>query len=350
MAVTIYDVARRAGVGIGTVSRAINNSPLIAAHTKARVLKAIEELDYRPHALAQGLARNKTNMIAIIVPFFTGYFFVELLRGVQEEAIKLHYDIVLYSVHQTDKVELFLERTLRERRVDGVLLISLPISDRYARKFLTSRVPVVLVDSFHPSLDSITVENREGAYKATSHLLALGHRRVGMIVGHLRSMPARVRLEGFRQALADHGVAMEERYIAVVDSMPGQDGFCKEAGYQGMQRLLQLGAERPTAVFVSSDIQAEGAMRAAIEAGVRIPQDMAVVGFDDIEIAELLGLTTMRQPMLEMGRLAVERLVKRISQPRAPRYARTFAPTLVVRQSCGAHTSVRPTLGAVGAV
>lgn len=344
MPVTIYDVARRAGVGIGTVSRALNNSPLIAADTKARVLKAIQELDYRPHALAQGLARNKTDMIAIIVPFFTGYFFVELLRGVQEEAIRHHYDLVLYSVHQTDKVELFLERALRERRVDGVLLLSLPISDRYARKFVTSRVPIVLVDSFHPSLDSITVENRDGAYQATSHLLALGHRRVGMIVGHLRSMPARVRLEGFRQALADHGIPFDERYVAMVDSIPGQDGFCKEAGYEGMKKLLALGAERPSAVFVSSDIQAEGAMRAALEVGVRIPQDVAIVGFDDIEIAELLGLTTMRQPMWEMGRLAVDRLVERIGEPDAPRYARSFAPSLVVRQSCGALMSVRPSL------
>ncbi|MDZ7394118.1 MAG: LacI family transcriptional regulator [candidate division KSB1 bacterium] len=347
MPVTIYDVARRAGVGIGTVSRALNDSPLIAADTKARVLKAIEELDYRPHALAQGLARNKTDMIAIIVPFFTGYFFVELLRGVQEEAIRHHYDLVLYSVHQTDKVELFLERALRERRVDGVLLISLPISDRYARKFVSSRVPIVLVDSFHPWLDSITVENRDGAYQATSHLVTLGHRRVGMIVGHLRSMPARVRLEGFRQALADHGVPLDERYVAVVDSIPGQDGFCKEAGYQGMKRLLALGADRPTAVFVSSDIQAEGAMRAAMESGVHIPRDVAIVGFDDIEIAELLGLTTMRQPMLEMGRLAVGRLAERIGEPEAPRYVRTFAPSLVVRQSCGALMSVRPAMASV---
>ncbi|MCR4439609.1 MAG: LacI family DNA-binding transcriptional regulator [bacterium] len=340
MPVTIYDVARRAGVGIGTVSRAINDSPLIAATTKARVLKAIQELNYRPHALAQGLARNKTDMIAIILPIFTGYFFVELLRGVQEEAIRHHYDLILYSVHQTDKLELFLERTLRERRVDGVLLISLPISDRYARKFVSARVPIVLVDSFHPALDSITVENREGAYQATRHLLQLGHRRVGMIVGHLRSLPARVRLQGYRQALADSGVPVDERYVVVVDSIPGQDGFCREAGYRAMRQLLALGDERPTAVFVSSDVQAEGAMRAASEAGVRVPEDIAIVGFDDIEIAELLGLTTMHQPMLEMGRLAVDRLAERIRQPQAPRFARTFATSLVVRRSCGTHASV----------
>jgi len=340
MPVTIYDVARRAGVGIGTVSRAINDSPLIAAATKARVLKAIQELDYRPHALAQGLARNKTNMIAIILPIFTGYFFVELLRGVQEEAIRHHYDLILYSVHQTDKVRLFLERTLRERRVDGVLLISLPISDHYARKFQRAKVPIVLVDSFHPALDSISVENWDGAYRATRHLLQLGHRRVGIIVGHLRSMPARVRLEGFRQALADAGVPLDERHVVVVDSIPGQDGFCKEAGYQAMMQLLSLGLDRPTAVFVSSDVQAEGALRATNEAGIRVPQDMAIVGFDDIEIAELLGLTTMRQPMFEMGRLAMDRLAERIVEPEAPRFVRTFATSLVVRRSCGAQASM----------
>ena len=167
MAVTIYDVAKKAGVGIGTVSRVINKSPQISAATKERVLKTIKELHYQPHALAQGLALKKTHMIAIVVPFFTGYFFNELLRGVQQEIIKYQYNLVLYNIDEYKQIDDLLKKTLRERRVDGVLLISHQVSDKTADKMLNSNLPFVLVDSYHPNLDSIVVENREGAFEAT---------------------------------------------------------------------------------------------------------------------------------------------------------------------------------------
>ena len=196
MAVTIYDVAKKAGVGIGTVSRAINNSPRISSQTKAKVDQAIQELKYQPHALAQGLARKRTNMVAIIVPVFTGYFYLELLRGIQQEISKYQYDLLLFSVDQTEKTEIFLKRTLHERKVDGVLLISLAISDPYVKKFLHSQFPIVLIDSDHNGLDSLTVENEQGAYLATKHLIDLGHTRIGIIDAQLKSIPAKMRLKG----------------------------------------------------------------------------------------------------------------------------------------------------------
>jgi LacI family transcriptional regulator len=336
VAVTIYDVARKAGVGIGTVSRAINDHPQISPQTKAKVLLAITELQYQPHALAQGLARKKTNMIAIIVPFFTGYFFIELLRGVQQEISKHNYDLILYSVDQTDKTEIFLKKTLQERRVDGVLLISLPISNLFAKRFINVNLPIVLVDSNSPSLDSIIVENEKGAYAATEHLLNLGHTRVGMIDGQLKSSPAQVRLEGFKKALNDHHVRFDERCLVISNFVTGEDGFNREAGYHAMQRLLDMGDGRPSAVFISSDIQAAGAVKAIQEHGLKIPQDIAIVGFDDIELAEYLGLTTMRQPMFEMGKLAVDRLMSRIATPDLAIFHKVFSTTLVVRSSCGA--------------
>ena len=333
MSVTIYDVAKKAGVGIGTVSRAINNNPKISPQTKIKVLKAINELKYQPHALAQGLARKKTSMVATIVPFFTGYFFVELLRGIQQEISKYRYNLILYSVDQTNKTETFLEKTLRENRVDGTLLISLRINDKYAKKFSASNFPIVLVDSYHPDLDSITVENKQGAYVATQHLIQLGHTKIGMINGQLKSSPAQLRLEGYKKALRDNNILFKEKYLIISDS--GQDGFNREAGYQGMKRLLELGDNKPTAVFISSDIQAAGAIRAIQEYGLKIPEDIAIVGFDDIEMAEYLGLTTMHQPMFEMGKLAVQRLMAKISGEDSRKFKKSFLTNLVIRESCG---------------
>ena len=336
MAVTIYDVAQKAGVGIGTVSRTINNSPQVSPQTKARVLQAIKELKYQPHALAQGLARKKTNMIAIIVPFFPGYFYHELLKGVQQELSKHQYDLILYNVDQTYKTELFLKRTLQEKRVDGVLLISLGIGDNDAENFLHSGFPILLLDSYHTNLDSITVENEQGAYLATQHLIELGHSRVGMIDAQLKSSPARVRLKGYKKALVENQIPFNDAYLVISDSVTERDGFNREAGYQAMKTLLALGTDRPTAVFVSSDIQAVGALNAIKEQGLRIPDDIAVVGFDDIELSEYLGLTTVHQPMFEMGKLAVDRLMERIYRTDLQHFSKSFPTQLIIRETCGA--------------
>ena len=340
MAITIYDVAKKAGVGIGTVSRAINDSPQISPKTKARVLQVVGELKYQPHAVAQGLARKRTNTIACIVPFFTGYFFVELLRGIQSQITKYKYDLILYSVDEIDKKEMFLRRTLQERKVDGVLLISLKISDEYAPKFLHAKFPIVLVDSYHPELDSILVQNDEGAYLATEYLISLGHTRIGMINGQLKSTPAQLRLQGFRRALQDHNVPFNKDYLVISDfdgdnEVLPNDGFNKEAGYRAMQKLLDSGNGRPTAVFISSDIQAVGAIRAVTERGLRVSEDVAIVGFDDIELSEYLGLTTMRQPMFEMGELAVQRLMAKISGTDSKDFKKIFSTNLIIRESCG---------------
>ncbi len=297
MAVTIYDVAKKAGVGIGTVSRAINNSPRISSQTKAKVDKTIQELKYQPHALAQGLARKRTNMVAIIVPVFTGYFYLELLKGIQQEMSKYQYDLLLYSVDQTVKTEIFLKRTLRERRVDGVLLISLTISDSDVKKFVHSQFPIVLIDSDHCDLDSLTVENEQGAYLATKYLINLGHTRIGIIDAQLKSLPAKKRLEGYQKALRDHKIHYNRRYLVISDSDIEKDGFNREAGYTAMKKLLQMDEHRPTAVFISSDIQAAGAIKAIKEYGLNIPEDVSVIGFDDIELAQYMGLSTIRKTM-----------------------------------------------------
>ncbi len=336
MSVTIYDVAREAGVGIGTVSRAINDSDSIADDTKEKVLAVARELGFRPQASARGLARKRTNTIGVIVPFFTGYFFRELLRGIQEESSKHQYDLILYSVDQTNKKEIFLKKIFQERKIDGLLFVSMEMTDGEAENFHICHFPVVLIDNYHPGLDSITVENKDGAYVATEHLIRLGHSRIAMINGHLKSAPARARLDGYKRALHDHGIDFRHEYMYISDFVHGEDGFNQVAGFEAMKRMLSLNGHRPTAVFISSDIQAVGAMKAIREHNLNIPEDMAMVGFDDIEMAQFIGLTTMRQPMFQMGKLAVERLVERISGGPSNRFHKTFHTELIIRESCGA--------------
>ncbi|MFC1569041.1 LacI family DNA-binding transcriptional regulator [bacterium] len=332
---TIYDVAKKAGVGIGTVSRVINNSPQISPETKARVLATIRELHYQPHAMARGLARNKTHMVAIILPSFTGYFYLELLRGIQQEIAEEQYDIVLYNVDDPDRIDSFLNRILRERRVDGMLLVSMSINEKYKDRYLNAEFPIVLVDSMHEELDSVSVENEQGAYLATTHLINQGHDKIGMIDAQLKSTPAKIRLQGYKKALKDNNLPFNKDYLVISDADTDKDGFNRQAGYAAMKQILNM-VDRPTAVFISSDVQAAGALRALQESELKTPQDMAIVGFDDIELAQYLGLTTIHQPLFEMGRLAIQRLIERINNNKMKRLDKRFSTHLVVRDSCGA--------------
>ncbi|KAA0222794.1 LacI family transcriptional regulator [candidate division KSB1 bacterium] len=342
MHVTIYEVAARAGVGIGTVSRVLNNSSQIAPATRDKVLKAISELNYQPQAMARNLARRRTHTIGAIVPFFTGYFYVELLRSIQAAISRHKYDLILYGVDDLQKKEHYFRHVLQQRRVDGVLLISMRLSDVFSAEYLRRKLPLVLVDAYHPNHDSITVNNEDGAHRAVQHLLRLGHSRMGMINGHLESTPAQERLEGFRHAMQEAGMPVNESLLISSDMLPEEaavpnDGFNKEAGYFGMRRLLELHENRPDAVFVASDIQALGAIRALQQSGLRIPEDMAVVGFDNVELAELVGLTTMKQPIREMGDLAVEKLMAKINgAPPSSKLQHRFQTELIVRDTCGA--------------
>lgn len=346
MPATIYEVAKKAGVGIGTVSRVLNNSSQISPQTRARVSQVIDELNYQPHAMAQGLARKKSLAIAALVPFFTGHFYVELLKGIQQATARHKYDLILYSIEDLQDKDYYLKRTLQQRRVDGVLLVSLPLADAHAKEFQRRKLPLVLVDTSHADFDSFTVNNQSGAHAAVQHLIRLGHKRLAMITGHRESKPAQLRYTGFRRALAEAGIKLPEGLLISSDTLAGEsimlnDGFNKETGYRAMQKLLQLNGIRPTAVFVASDIQALGAMQAIQESGLRVPEDMAIVGFDDIELAEYVGLTTIKQPMFQMGQRAVERLMALINDPNSPRQHRRIETELIVRDSCGAKKKMK---------
>lgn len=334
MAVTIYDIAREAKVGIGTVSRVFNNHPSVSEETKKRVLKVANKLNYHPHPYARGLARKKTNAVLACVPFFTSFFFVEILQAVQAQFSETDCDLILHGINHPDHAELSLRRNTFRGRVDGMLFFSMKMPEEFANQYVSHKVPVVLVDTYHKNFDSFTVENVKGAYTATQHLISLGHRRIGMLNANLESLPARERLRGYRQAMKDSGLPIDDKLIKR-SALPKLDGFTRESGYGLMKEFLDLGRSMPTAIFVSSDIQAAGALSALEEIGLRCPDDIALVGFDDIELAGHLGLTTMRQPMAEMGSLAAKRLMERMENPDLPPLHTTFVPSLVVRKSSG---------------
>jgi LacI family transcriptional regulator len=340
MPVTIYEVAEKAGVGIGTVSRVLNDSPQITPATRAKVLKVIRQLNFQPHAMAQSLARRKSRTVGVIVPFFTGYFYVELLRGIQQSLSENDFDLILYGVDDLQKKDACCKRVLQQRRVDGVLLLSMPLTEPFVKEFKRRKLPLVLVDAFHPKLDSITVNNEAGAYQAVRHLIHAGYRKIAIVNGHWESKPAQERLAGYKRALAEAGLAIPAEYIlssdALDESAAMNDGFSKETGYRAVQQMLALNGSHPEAIFAASDIQALGAITAARERGLRIPEDLAVIGFDDIELAQLIGLSTMRQPIREMGKLAVDCLLAKINgEKETAKVHHRFDTELIVRETSG---------------
>ncbi len=338
MGITIYDLAREAGVGIGTVSRCLNNHPSVSSPTREKVLTIAKRLHYQPHAHAQRLASRKANTISTIIPFFTNYFFIEVLQGVQDKASELGIDLILYGVNNPAQAEYYLRRSLHGGRVDGVMFFSMKFPEAYVAKFQQMKLPLVIVDSFHESFDSLLVKNKEGAMQATRHLISLGHRNIGMVNASLETVPARERLAGFKAALEEAGIPFSMDRV-VISSNGKQDGFNREAGYSSLKEMLSHdfsgNGGKTTAVFIASDVQAMGALEAARELGVRVPEDIAIVGFDDIELAKHAQLTTVRQPMHEMGTLAVQMLTNRMKNPDAAPNLSTFLPELVVRRTCG---------------
>ncbi len=333
--VTIYDIAREAGVGIGTVSRVLNNSTSVTPETRSRVKEIAKRLNYQPHTYAQRLARRQSETISAIIPFFTNYFFIEVLQGIQDKISQLGYDLVLYGVNNVDQVETHISRALQRGRVDGILFFSMKLPEKIVSRLKDAKLPMVLVDTVSPHFDSISVANVEGAYAATTHLIELGHHSIGMVDAQLVSTPALERLQGYKHALESHSIQYRECMVRT-GTNSRQDGFNREAGYEAMTEFMKMGPEMPRAFFVSSDIQAMGAIAALTESGFRVPEDVAIVGFDDIELARHIRLTTMRQPMYQMGVLAIERLVARMSNPEMEILHTTFSPTLIVRESCGA--------------
>lgn len=325
---SIYDVAKSAGTSIATVSRVLNGNDRVKDSTRRAVLKAMEELDYHPNTLAQSLVRKETRTVALVVPDISNPFFPEVARGVEDMANRAGYNVILCNSDDNMRKELQYCRVMRTRRVDGIIFAMVSSEASPVRSLLGAGMPVVVVDrdAGDLSVDAVVTDNGQGGKLATQHLVGLGHVRIACISGPLSAGPALARLNGFRQVLEPRGLFKSE-YVVEGD-------FRFSGGYEGMKRLLEL-PQPPTAVFACNDLMALGAMLYLDEAGLQVPRDVAVVGYDDIQVSSLTRprLTTVAQPKYEMGWMAMEVLLKRISRTEEAPQRVTLQPQLVIRES-----------------
>jgi len=329
--ITIYDIAAEAGVSIATVSRVFNDNPRVSEATRATVQEVAERLGYQPHVSARSLARRQTETISAIVPMLSNYFYAEVLKGLQDRMAATSYDLLVYSAPTLDEIEGQVEKALHRGRSAGVMLFSAPVKGELEQRLQQSDTPVVLVDCFHPGFDSISTDNRRGGEIAADYLLAAGVRHPAVLMANPHSVPASHRLEGFRSGLQRKGITLPDDHL-VVSSDGYHDGFNEKAGYDGMTALLKAGIV-PDGIFATSDVQAIGAMDALRNTKHNVPDDVQIIGFDDLPIARYLGLTTLRQPMHEMGGRAFDLLLERMANPDSTVAHTVFAPSLVDRQT-----------------
>ncbi len=330
MAHTIKDVARLAGVGIATVSRVINGSPNVLPRTRERVLAAIEELGYRPNQAARQLVTARTNTIGVVLPFLTRPFFVEVLRGIEAEVAQANYQLIIFNVESVEQRDRYFGHLPFLGRLDGLIVLSLPLGAAELDRLSKVDLPVVLIDTEAHNLPAVVIDNETAAQMAVEHLIEHGHQRIGYICGplypELGISVNRERLIGYEAALRTHNIEICQDYIRA-------SGDGREVGRASTKALLNL-ATPPTAIFAASDEQAFGAMDEIQARGMQVGQDIAVVGFDDLEMSSYLQLTTVHQPMERMGRSGARILLDRLSNPDQPAPRRTVIPVeLCVRQS-----------------
>lgn len=339
MFATIHDVARIAGVGVGTVSRVINNSPGVRPSTREKVLSVIAELHYKPDPIARSMISKRTGAIGVIVPFFTRPFITEMLKGVESTLAHLEKELVIYNVENDSQRDRYFSELPMRRKVDGLLVISLPVADTVTSSFKDAGLQVVLVDAYSPYLTSVVVDNIQGAYEAVKYLLSLGHRRIGfingIIEGNFKFNQANDRLIGFHRALGEAGLPFAPELVQT-------SAWDRHGGKAAAMQLLTL-KKRPSAIFAASDMQAIGVIEAARSLHLTIPNELSVIGYDGIEISELLELTTMHQPTLQMGEMGIARLIEQIEHPdNAPDLIR-FNATLIERRTTSPYSAEKGT-------
>jgi LacI family transcriptional regulator len=339
---TIADVARRAGVSATTVSRFLTGQSVRAAEM---IRAAIQDLDYRPSPVARSLRSGRTGSIAVIVPDVTNPFFAAVVKGAEAVARQDNYNLFLYNTDESVDREVDVLADL-VGRVDGLILAPTVESDEAPLRAHQAGLPVVFLDreiDGSPMFDTVLVDNAGGSRRAAAHLLDLGHRRIAIVNGTPNSTPGRQRREGFLEALKSRGVEPPEAYQEYGD-------FREESAYQSVMRLLAL-EHPPTAIFVANNMMTVGALRALHDIGVRVPDELSIVGFDDLQLAALLlpPLTVVDRPMEEQGALAMRLLLRRLreTQDSAPRRI-VLETKLLVRGSTAPARDREPMTGTAG--
>lgn len=326
---TMKDVAKRAGVSIATASRVLNGSDKVIDETRDKVLKACKELDFSLNSVAQRLRLGKTNTICVVLPFLTLPSIVERLRGALEPLLESNLDLIPYSVGSPEMRDKRIHDLADRSRADGVMIISLPINDQQAERLLKNKMPVMLIDSERPEFSRVNMDDVEGGRMATQHLLDLGHRKIAFLSSHLEN-PLQFsstlnRYHGYCNALEGAGVPLNPDY-----QIEGDHGR-EEAELMALALLSK--ADPPTAIFASSDTKAIGVLDAAKKKGIKVPEQLSVIGYDDIRDAEFVALTTIKQPLFLSGKLGCEMLLAIIEQPNSNLKEIILPVELVVRNT-----------------
>lgn len=328
---TIEDIARLAGVSRSTVSRVINGQPSVRPDVRARVQEVISENGYHPQAAARQLVTQRTRTIGLILPDNTyNPIFAQMGQGVSQICAREGY-VTMQFIGQRNNEEQTLFSLLRSRHFDGVVLISGEYEDPCPAFLKASEIPYARIghDPNHDDFKTVDVDNVEGARIAVEHLTSLGHRRIAILKGLARDTATTERFEGYKQALAEADIELDEALV-------GDGDWSAASGYRFAKSMLQL-PDPPTALFSSNDIMVAGVVRAAHEFGIHVPDQLSIVGFDDLDQTTMIfpELTTMRQPCLEMGEVAARMLIEQLQNDAVQPEHVVLHPTLIVRESCG---------------
>ena len=308
MKINIKDVARKAGVSTATVSRTLSDFPGIRDKTRKNVLKAISELNYEINAVARNLRQKKTNSIGIIVGNVLSQFYSVIAKAVEDVANKFGYNTILCNGDENPEKELNYLKVLMSSRVDGIILTPTGKNSEYVQRLLNSRTKVVLLDRLIEGVncDAVLVANIDGAYKAVKHLIDQGYRKIGIVDGYLDRTTGAERLKGYLQAIEEADIAKDDNLIKI-------GNFKKESGWKLTKELLDQ-SNRPEAIFTTNIDMSMGALIAIKEMGLRIPDDISIICFDDSDWASILepSITVIRQPVYQLGSTAAEMLIKKI--------------------------------------
>ncbi|HSM33056.1 MAG TPA: LacI family DNA-binding transcriptional regulator [Anaerolineae bacterium] len=326
---TIFDVARVSGVSYSTVSRVVNGHAYVRESTRQRVQAAMAELGYVAHVTARALASGRTQAVGLLAQEIDNPFFSVVIKGIDQEVSVAGYDLLLCTTHSRREKEAEYVARLSHGMVDGLLIVLPTRLPEYVEHLRAEQYPFVLIDhdSDAPGCNVINAANRDGTRAGIAYLIELGHRRIGFISGRPDVGATHERFAGYQAALLEAGIPLDDRLVVEGD-------FLESRGYTAAADLLSL-AQPPTAIFTSSDVAAFGVLGAARDAGLQVPRDLSVLGFDDIEEASYRGaaLSTIRQPLREMGRVAVQRLMSLLADPSQPAIRTVMETELVVRQT-----------------
>jgi DNA-binding LacI/PurR family transcriptional regulator len=327
---TIYDVAKLSGVSIATISRVLNTPGKVNAKTRQRVMSAIDQLGFVPRAEARARAMRSTKRIGVVTPFFTAPSFVQRLRGVAGALSRANCELVIYAVDSVEHLQAHIASIPIMQNLDGLIVMSLAMAEKDARRLHDNGIETVLIESWHDQLNCICIDDLRGGMLAAKHLVNKGHTRIGFL-GDIEPPerysihPVKTRLAGFKRVLEEAGLSLPRSHTVRAPYT--------QAGTQQAARALLSLPRPPSAIFVTSDIQAVNIMKVARQANLRIPEDLAIVGFDDIDLAEFMDLTTIRQNLDESGRLAAEILLSRMAEPDRSLQHINLPLTLIERQT-----------------